>query len=43
MRPRGYSVPAHVRTQTDGAGHVTLTEAGVAVQGSRGEQQQTVT
>ena len=40
---RGYSVTAHVKTTTDVTGHVVLTEAGVAVQGSGRETAQTVT
>lgn len=43
MRARGYIVTAHVKTTAEPSGHIVLTEAGVAVQGSGGETAKTVT
>lgn len=39
---RGYTVTAHVKATTDVTGHIVLTEAGVAVQGSARETAQQV-
>jgi hypothetical protein len=40
---RRYSATAHVKQTTSGTGQVIRTESGAAVQGSAGEQAQTVT